>query len=177
VGREKEVKSQKYIMRILILLSVLFIGLCCSAQTKDEEVARHSLTDCQWITAGTLKHGLSLPVFHRSFEIGKKPRNAILQATALGIYDVTINGQRVGQHELKPGWTDYRKEVTCQLLKQLLSILLTLFGMLIDFKDVQFSKQLTPKEVMPSGSVTEVMSVQLRKQLLANPITWYVLPW
>lgn len=101
-------------MRILILLSVLFIGLCCSAQTKDEEVARHSLTDCQWITAGTLKHGLSLPVFHRSFEIGKKPRNAILQATALGIYDVTINGQRVGQHELKPGWTDYRKEVTCQ---------------------------------------------------------------
>jgi len=36
-------------------------------------------------------------------------------ATALGLYDVHINGQRVGDHILAPDWTDYRKRVVINL--------------------------------------------------------------
>ncbi|HXI69114.1 MAG TPA: family 78 glycoside hydrolase catalytic domain, partial [Verrucomicrobiae bacterium] len=39
---------------------------------------------------------------------------AVLYATALGLYEVHINGQRVGDHVLAPDWTDYRKRVRYQ---------------------------------------------------------------
>ncbi len=34
--------------------------------------------------------------------------------TALGLYEVELNGQRVGDQVLSPGWTDYRKRVCYQ---------------------------------------------------------------
>lgn len=39
---------------------------------------------------------------------------ARLYATALGVYQVSINGVRVGRHELAPGWTDYRQRLPYQ---------------------------------------------------------------
>ena len=44
-------------------------------------------------------------------------KSAKIYASALGVFDLFINGKRVGQDgttmydELKPGWTDYRKEI------------------------------------------------------------------
>ena len=98
--------------RIILSFFVLLLSIHHEASAKENQDVM--LADCQWITAGVPQPGQSMPVFHQSFTVGKKPRNAFLQATSLGIYDVTINGLRVGQHELKPGWTDYRKEVTFQ---------------------------------------------------------------
>ncbi len=40
--------------------------------------------------------------------------HAILYASALGLYEVHINGKRVGDHVLAPDWTDYRKRVRYQ---------------------------------------------------------------
>ncbi len=34
-------------------------------------------------------------------------QHATLYVTALGLYDIHINGQRVGDHVLAPDWTDY----------------------------------------------------------------------
>jgi alpha-L-rhamnosidase len=47
---------------------------------------------------------------------GLKPgvQRAVLYATALGLYEVHINGARVGDHVLAPDWTDYRKRVRYQ---------------------------------------------------------------
>ena len=39
---------------------------------------------------------------------------ARLYATALGVYEVSINGRRVGDDLLAPGWTDYTKRVMVQ---------------------------------------------------------------
>jgi len=36
---------------------------------------------------------------------------AQLRATALGVYELMLNGRRVGNEVLQPGWTDYRKRV------------------------------------------------------------------
>ena len=76
-------------------------------------LAQTGIAGAEWITTGTEQAG-SMPVFRKVIHLKKQPRQAVLQATALGVYDVTVNGQRVGSHELKPGWTDYRKEVTFQ---------------------------------------------------------------
>ncbi|HLP77072.1 MAG TPA: family 78 glycoside hydrolase catalytic domain, partial [Candidatus Paceibacterota bacterium] len=39
----------------------------------------------------------------------KKITRAIAHASALGIYELHVNGQRVGDAYFAPGWTDYRK--------------------------------------------------------------------
>ena len=61
-----------------------------------------------------------VPMFRKEFALTKAIRTAKLYTSGLGVYDVFINGQRVGhvQHdgstlyeELKPGWTDYRSRV------------------------------------------------------------------
>jgi alpha-L-rhamnosidase len=40
--------------------------------------------------------------------------DAVLQVTALGLYEVWLNGQRVGDVELAPGWTQYAVRVPMQ---------------------------------------------------------------
>jgi len=65
-----------------------------------------------------------LRFLRKSFAIGGQVRRATLYVTALGLYEIHINGQRVGDHVLAPDWTDYRKRVRYQayevtgLLKQ-----------------------------------------------------------
>ncbi|WP_073946366.1 alpha-L-rhamnosidase [Streptomyces kebangsaanensis] len=43
-----------------------------------------------------------------------KVTRARLYATALGLYEAQLNGRRVGEDRLAPGWTDYRKRVQYQ---------------------------------------------------------------
>jgi alpha-L-rhamnosidase len=58
------------------------------------------------------------------FSATKPIRSARLYATALGAYEMHINGAPVGDHILDPGWTDFREHVVYQaydvtpLLKQ-----------------------------------------------------------
>ena len=40
--------------------------------------------------------------------------SARLHVTALGLYEARLNGQRVGDGFLSPGWTDYDKRVLYQ---------------------------------------------------------------
>lgn len=46
-----------------------------------------------------------------SFVISKPVAKARLYATAHGTYDVMINGQKVGDHLLAPGWTPYQHRI------------------------------------------------------------------
>lgn len=57
-------------------------------------------------------HGLR-PVIElrRAFTVHTPPIRARLYATARGLFEAHLNGQRVGDHELAPGWTDYRDRI------------------------------------------------------------------
>jgi alpha-L-rhamnosidase len=50
----------------------------------------------------------------KRFTVSKTIARARLYATALGVYEVSINGRRVSDDLLAPGWTDYRKRVMVQ---------------------------------------------------------------
>ena len=50
----------------------------------------------------------------KPFELKPSIQRAMLYVTALGLYEVHINGRRVGDHVLAPDWTDYRKRVRYQ---------------------------------------------------------------
>lgn len=54
---------------------------------------------------------LPCPLLRKEFDISKSNLNAKLYVTAMGIYEVYINGHRVGNDYFTPGWTDYRKRI------------------------------------------------------------------
>ena len=47
------------------------------------------------------------PYLRRVFCVGAPVESARLHVTALGLYEARLNGQRVGDASLAPGWTDY----------------------------------------------------------------------
>ncbi len=55
-----------------------------------------------------------VPCLRKSFDLDSPVQRAVLYVTALGLYEVHLNGQRVGDHVLAPDWTDYRKRVRYQ---------------------------------------------------------------
>lgn len=48
------------------------------------------------------------------FEVKKPMREAIAFATGLGLYQFFLNGEKVGEDEMTPGWTSYRKHLLYQ---------------------------------------------------------------
>ena len=56
----------------------------------------------------------SVPYLRKAFEVKSPVKRAVLYVTALGLYEVHINGRQVGDHVLAPDWTDYSKRVRYQ---------------------------------------------------------------
>jgi len=56
----------------------------------------------------------SVKALRRAFTVGAPVQSARLYATALGSYEIFLNGKRVGDQWLAPGWTDYRQRVYYQ---------------------------------------------------------------
>ena len=64
--------------------------------------------------AGGPETGAPSPYLRTIFNVGKKIASARLYATALGLYEFHLNGQRVGNDVFTPGWTEYKKRVQYQ---------------------------------------------------------------
>ena len=65
----------------------------------------HSLGN--WITDGSGK-----PFYVRkTIELPKPVQTATAKVCGLGQFVFSVNGSKVGDHELDPGWTDYRKAI------------------------------------------------------------------
>lgn len=54
------------------------------------------------------------PHLRKEFTISKSIERARVYSTALGLYELSMNGERVGADYFAPGWTDYNKRVQYQ---------------------------------------------------------------
>lgn len=73
--------------------------------------------DTKWITSGkTNDKTCSLPpeIYRKNFTIENLPKKATLTITALGIYEVSINGKKVSDYFFAPGYTNYKKHIQVQ---------------------------------------------------------------
>src|SRR5258708_27018885 len=70
----------------------------------------------QWITPGFKEDSVNRPspMFRKAFLLSKKVQSAIAYITAHGLYEAQINGRRVGDAYLTPGWTSYNKRLQYQ---------------------------------------------------------------
>ena len=87
-----------------------------------------TLWSAKWITDETyaFPQGTSpLPmVFHKDFSVSKPLRRAWINSTALGIYELQMNGKKVGRDYFAPGFTSYAHQIQYQTfdLKGLLQV-------------------------------------------------------
>ncbi len=54
------------------------------------------------------------PLLRKGFTIDRPIRSARLYATAQGVYELSLNGRRVGDAWMAPGWTSYNKRLQVQ---------------------------------------------------------------
>ncbi|KAL3492160.1 bacterial alpha-L-rhamnosidase domain protein [Aspergillus germanicus] len=53
-------------------------------------------------------------LFRKEFTLASTPVSARLYITSLGVYEAEINGKRVGDHYMAPGWTSYHGQLHYQ---------------------------------------------------------------
>lgn len=64
----------------------------------------------QWLQAPAPECGKS-PQFRKNFYLDKLPQRSRIYICGLGYYELYLNGRKVGDRVLEPGWTDYNKRV------------------------------------------------------------------
>jgi alpha-L-rhamnosidase len=62
----------------------------------------------------TSHNSLRPTYFRKSFELGQTMVDARLYVTCYGVYEASINGFRVGDHVMAPGWTAYKHQLNYQ---------------------------------------------------------------
>lgn len=67
-----------------------------------------------WITHGFEDELESCAVFNKKFQLNGKVKKARLYASALGVYEFTVNNQPGSDVHFAPGWTSYQKTIQYQ---------------------------------------------------------------
>ncbi len=67
-----------------------------------------------WITASKEEDSDACDYLRKSFHLSKEVKYARAYASALGLYDLHLNGKRVGDRYFAPGWTSYKQRVQYQ---------------------------------------------------------------
>lgn len=70
-------------------------------------------TNAKWITS-PVDFKDAACTFRKEVQVKSKIKKAILMVSAIGIYVPYINGERVGENVLAPGWTNYHSRVQYQ---------------------------------------------------------------
>lgn len=71
----------------------------------------------QWIESGLPGDSVlgASPMFRRSFVLKKGVNSARIYITSHGLYEASVNGKRVGEAYLTPGWTSYKTRLPYQV--------------------------------------------------------------
>ncbi|MGB0259475.1 MAG: alpha-L-rhamnosidase N-terminal domain-containing protein, partial [Coraliomargarita sp.] len=65
--------------------------------------------NAEWIRGGWATR--TCPILRRDFCLEQEVVSATLHVTALGVCEPWLNGQKIGDVKLVPGYTDYHKRV------------------------------------------------------------------
>ncbi|MDH6358563.1 family 78 glycoside hydrolase catalytic domain [Parabacteroides sp. PF5-9] len=86
---------------------------CRTSETSYFETAKLNPSDWtgQWITDNQDKEYEPAPLFRKKFALEKSVKNARVYIAAAGYYELFINGQRVGENYLDPGYTHFDKRI------------------------------------------------------------------
>jgi alpha-L-rhamnosidase len=68
----------------------------------------------RWIQPGDTSRDNGNPLLRTPFTVSRSIESAVVYITAHGLYEAQLNGQRIGDAYLTPGWTSYNKRLQYQ---------------------------------------------------------------
>jgi len=71
------------------------------------------ITNSKWIKSQSAMGNVS-PVFQKSFTLSGKIKKAIAEVSAYGVYNLYLNGTKVGDAIMAPGWTSFAERIQYQ---------------------------------------------------------------
>lgn len=102
-------------------------GEQAEAETTFETGRLNTLWQARWITDGGYEYPEKVsPVpmtFRKEFSVNKKVRRALINSTALGVYEFLLNGEKIGNDYFAPGFTSYDHQIQYQTYDVTTSIL------------------------------------------------------
>ncbi|MBS7566700.1 glycoside hydrolase family 78 protein [Mucilaginibacter sp. Bleaf8] len=69
----------------------------------------------KWVTVSGTDSSSKSPLFRKDFSLKKEVKSATLYITAKGLYEARLNGKRISNNYLAPGWTSYNKRLQYQV--------------------------------------------------------------
>ncbi len=102
--------AKRYFWRVLVWTDDA--GQAAESKVASFETGLFNPSDWKgkWIQAPRPQWGVS-PLFLKHFELSGQAAEARVYISGIGYYELTVNGKRVGERQLEPGWTDYSKRV------------------------------------------------------------------
>ena len=73
-------------------------------------IRKNSIWVIMWIIRNLEDTTENLPIFYKRFRVDKKAAKCVMEISALGIFNVKINGEEIPDYFM-PGWTNYNKYV------------------------------------------------------------------
>ncbi len=124
-----------------------------------------------------------VPQFRKSFTVDKGLESATLSISGLGHYVAYLNGQRVGDSFLAPGWTDYDKTVLYNTydVTSLLKAGVNVMGTLVGNGFYNINRERYRKLVISYGMPTMIAHLHLRysdgtSETIVTDETWKTKP-
>jgi alpha-L-rhamnosidase len=68
----------------------------------------------KWIGVINYSHGQPCPMFRKTFLLTNQVQSATAYTSAKGVYELWVNGHKIGPNVLAPEWTDYHKRIQYQ---------------------------------------------------------------
>lgn len=92
--------------------------------TFETGILKSSEWKANWISDGTKQFDRDedfyqhdrMPLFRKLFSTKKKIQSARLFISGLGYYEAYLNGEKISNHVLDPGWTNYNKQILYSVL-------------------------------------------------------------
>jgi alpha-L-rhamnosidase len=120
-----------------------------------------------------------VPYFRKEFQVNKKISRATVFLTGLGQYELYVNGQKIGDRFLSPGWTDYRKTClynTFDLTEKILKGA-NAFGVIVGNGFYNVNRERYRKLVIAYGAPKMIMKLELTytdgtKEIVVSDNSW-----
>src|SRR4051812_2918844 len=71
------------------------------------EAERDIFAGASWIASANADG--ALPLFRKSFKLERQPGRATIAISGLGQFELSVNGDKVGDAVMEPAWSNYRK--------------------------------------------------------------------
>lgn len=121
----------------------------------------------------------TVPYFRKEFSLKKKIKQAFVFVCGLGQYELYINGEKIGDRFLSPGWSDYRKtclynsfDVTENLIKGLNSL-----GTIVGNGFYNINRERYRKLVIAYGAPKMILKLEVHysdgsKKIIVSDESW-----